>query len=327
MAWVMAGRAEGTPLPELLAPLGLDAPGWTRAERRLTERLLDDLEQGGRLADELDALIAAARERFRRPVPPLDDDLDRWLDFLRAWIADPDPGAFLGRNGLVPADVARLQRRWAERFGADPALRERVAAQLAAPPGEPPVVVPGPRPAARDVAPARHDGDGIDPLDDTAVPPLRRASGPVLPFAAPVAHGGPSVAPPALSSPLPGARAAASMATEDIDVFVPGEALPFVGPPSGAASVVAAGSDASRRLTLEQHASLCVELAVAPDRAEETLLRYGLTRAEQRETDAAWRARLGRDPDAQLRWDRAFAAYRGWLLAGGAVGRRPGSRP
>lgn len=72
-------------------------------------------------------------------------------------------------------------------------------------------------------------------------------------------------------------------------------------------------------LTLEQHASLTVEVAVAPDQVAETLARYRLTPAARAELDAHYREQIAGSAATRAAWDRAYQSYFAWLVAN----RRP----
>lgn len=144
-ATVLAGRADGLPLSELLAHAGVDARHWPKAEEAWGERLLDDLEADGPLEEELERHLGEALRSWARPLPPLDGDLRAWLDFERAWAHEADAGALLGRAGMRPIDMTRLQGLWAERFQNDPALTAEALAILAGEPGAP--CTPAPEPA------------------------------------------------------------------------------------------------------------------------------------------------------------------------------------
>lgn len=69
------------------------------------------------------------------------------------------------------------------------------------------------------------------------------------------------------------------------------------------------------QLTVAQYASLTVDLAMAPARRAETLLRYRLTEADVAALDAAHKARFLTDPAARAQFDQATATYRAWLSA------------
>ena len=72
-------------------------------------------------------------------------------------------------------------------------------------------------------------------------------------------------------------------------------------------------------LTLEQHASLTVEVAVAPEQVAETLARYRLTPAARAELDAHYREQIAGSAATRAAWDHAYQSYFAWLVAN----RRP----
>jgi hypothetical protein len=163
-----------------------------------------------------------------------------------------------------------------------------------------------------------------DPHDATAEAELGR-QGSVLPFFRPaeemldgtleVSGAGaaplpfrPSNAPSTLVSgsaePKPGSR---SGATEDLPQLMSrGAPLPF--------TTARAIAPASPLLTLEQHASLTVELTVASDRHADVLARYQLTPAEKAAVDAYYRAAM-QDPAVHAKWRVACDVYLQWLAA------------
>lgn len=73
-------------------------------------------------------------------------------------------------------------------------------------------------------------------------------------------------------------------------------------------------SQSSPGLTLEQMASLDVELQAWPEARPATLARYGIGgEKEMAALVASWVARLGRDPSLVRRWNKACDTYRVWL--------------
>ena len=66
-------------------------------------------------------------------------------------------------------------------------------------------------------------------------------------------------------------------------------------------------------IPLERHASLCVEIAIAPNRTQETLVRYQMTAETKVVADNYWRAKMSHDPETRAAWERAFNVYRDWL--------------
>jgi hypothetical protein len=74
-------------------------------------------------------------------------------------------------------------------------------------------------------------------------------------------------------------------------------------------------SAAAPALTLEQHASMTVEIAMAPDKAMEVLARYGLTAEGKRAVDGYWREKVAGDAGVREAWERAYRAYWEWVVA------------
>jgi hypothetical protein len=66
---------------------------------------------------------------------------------------------------------------------------------------------------------------------------------------------------------------------------------------------------------MERHASLCLELAVNPGRAEEALARYQVSAAEKEYADRHYKARSAADPAFRAAWNQAFETYRAWFNA------------
>ncbi len=70
---------------------------------------------------------------------------------------------------------------------------------------------------------------------------------------------------------------------------------------------------ATLMLSLEQHASLHVELARHPARKDAILRRYNITPEQQAVVDEGWRDRMTRDPALREAWNQAYAAYAAWF--------------
>lgn len=66
-------------------------------------------------------------------------------------------------------------------------------------------------------------------------------------------------------------------------------------------------------LSLEQYASLCVELHLAPERADETFRRYGIATDVRASVDAYWQRRLSAEPALYQAYVQAYSAYKTWL--------------
>jgi hypothetical protein len=144
IALVRAAVGDGLTLAAAIAHAGVPALAYTRASLALDQRVLADLDAGGTLAEELGRAIDDAQKTWERKLPPLDEELDAWLDFDRAWAEEVDADAWLAERGMRPADVRRLQNLWAERFEADRELATRAVLRLADVAGPPPIPRPEP---------------------------------------------------------------------------------------------------------------------------------------------------------------------------------------
>jgi hypothetical protein len=77
-----------------------------------------------------------------------------------------------------------------------------------------------------------------------------------------------------------------------------GPILPFQSPPP---------------LTLEQYASLHVELSADPARAAVILSRYRLDEEQRRRVEAYWHERINAEPKVRAAWEQACSTARAWL--------------
>ena len=80
-------------------------------------------------------------------------------------------------------------------------------------------------------------------------------------------------------------------------------------------------------LSLEQYASLRVEMQRQPELRAETLSRYGLPTDALESLDAHWNARFAAEPQTRAAFARAFTEYQAWLDGHGAPAVRPDARP
>lgn len=131
-AFVSAARADGISLADVLAHRNIDGRQWRRGQTYWDARL--EAEPLSALEQRLLTLQAEARESWRRPLPPLEDDLRSWLDFQRSLAAGPEALARLDELGIVIGDLSRLQAVWQQRLQADHALAERARAIASQPP-------------------------------------------------------------------------------------------------------------------------------------------------------------------------------------------------
>jgi len=147
-------------------------------------------------------------------------------------------------------------------------------------------------------------------------PPLTPSAPPPPSFMRPSPPPPPSFAPPSPPPPRPQATASiAGSASGTMDVgaiLASGPALPFVARPSAPPPAPEAPA-----WTVEQYASLYVEIHLCPDHVTRTLARYHLTPETRPALDASWQARFVADATVRAAWERAYALYRAYLVAQG----------
>jgi hypothetical protein len=141
-AAIHAALAEGFSIDSVLAHERVDAEAWPDVDEAWAELFMESADGDRALLDQYDQLLREAQDRFQRPIAPLGDDLQAWLDFTRLLGSTSDPLAFLARLEIRPNDVLRLKRIWFERLTQDESARKRVAEILAAPPSALPAIVP-----------------------------------------------------------------------------------------------------------------------------------------------------------------------------------------
>ena len=98
--------------------------------------------------------------------------------------------------------------------------------------------------------------------------------------------------------------------TQDSSEAPSGPVLPFAPPPPPQASARTIPA-----LTLEQYASLCVELDAVQCNRPEILRKYRISEEQARKLQAHWRAKLAVEPILKAQWQQACAAYEAWLLS------------
>lgn len=164
-ASVQAGLSENFELDAVLAHEAIDPAAWPEAEDAWSDALLEGLERENGVHETFDEHLAAAQDRFGRRVPPIDDDLTAWLDFVRHWSAAPEPVALLDRLGIGPPDVVRLHRAWSRRLALDPALAQQAMGILGREPGALPVLRPAPRALERPDTPRAAPQERLPAVD------------------------------------------------------------------------------------------------------------------------------------------------------------------
>jgi hypothetical protein len=142
---VEAARMDGISETEALTWLGVSPAAFARAEGpwadRIDDALAADSAAGERPFDEVyEELLGEVLSRWKRPVPPLDQDIESWIAMQRHSLLADDPEDLSRRLGLSAGDELRLDRLWRERMK-DPAIAARAQAALDGP------LLPLPRPA------------------------------------------------------------------------------------------------------------------------------------------------------------------------------------
>lgn len=171
-------------------------------------------------------------------------------------------------------------------------------------------------------APEREVASAKERLGGTSLA-LDLQIGPVLPFAPPSASPKKRMGFDETSlgftvpANLPPARSAQRV---EAAPAAPATAPPAPAPPAAAPSAPAPPAAAPPapvalpRISLEQYASLCVELDLYPDRTALTLQRYGVSAAQKDALDHHHRAMFAAVPAMGERWKAACRIYRDWLI-------------
>jgi hypothetical protein len=151
------------------------------------------------------------------------------------------------------------------------------------------------------------------------------APAPALPFRAPITGEPSAMAKAEPRSLVPeGMRGFTSLSgTQGVNPLPAGPALPFAGakgpppappPPAPPPPIVGKPPSDLPSLSVEQYASLCVELELEPERTAETLQRYRLTPEQRVSLDASWRERLAQASGLYAAWTQAVTRYKTWKL-------------
>ncbi|XXX80528.1 hypothetical protein WMF30_17345 [Sorangium sp. So ce134] len=216
---------------------------------------------------------------------------------LKSLLMIPSPNASRPRARAQPPEAAdaRVERAGAARpaTASPPAPREPRATPAPADPAS--LVPPGMR--------------KFTDLRETQPTSAAASSAPVLPFGPP-APPEPARLGATLAEVPRGMRHFASLTgTQPTSEAPAAAALPFSS--SSARAAPPAGAPPAPALSLEQYASLCADLAVAPASAEALFARYGLREpAARRAVDGFWRDRLARDQAAYQRWQELYWQHR-----------------
>jgi hypothetical protein len=146
------------------------------------------------------------------------------------------------------------------------------------------------------------------------------APAPTLPFRAPVSGEPSAMAKPESHSLVPaGMRGFTNLSgTQGVNPLPATPALPFAaakGPPPAPPPPLAVKPPPDLpSFSVEQYASLCVELELDPAHTLETLQRYRLTQEQRTALDAAWRERMAHASDLYAAWSQAITRYKTWKL-------------
>jgi hypothetical protein len=320
-AAVYAAVGEGFPLQMVLEHAGIPPEAWAPIDEAWSDALADEA-----VVVAFDRALDELRATYRRPIPPLDDDLAAWIRFSRAWQAAPEPAAFLRQRGLEANDMLRLHRSWTLRLADDPALRARAATLAAEKEPAPPRVK---KPAPIELrAPARRS-TGTRRIQMASAP---KEQPPSLMAALPTPKGE-ALVPARVVASAPLVEDART--TVDTRALVVDDDLPSLGgavgdnpydsfllpadfelpPPESVAAV-----SLSDQMSLAQYAAYRAELDAFPDRAEDIYRKYGLAAPERRERiDAGWLERLQGETETYAEWRQLYRHFRGhWEAAAGA---------
>lgn len=157
---------------------------------------------------------------------------------------------------------------------------------------------------------------------------------PALPFASPAPGGGGAAATKqAAFEPRPASAPREPIGeTEAVDVGALARRVLAFGPPKPAEAETSQPAPAQQAatapqprqaapavptLTVEQYASLCVDLELSPQGTAEVLRRYGVTQEAKRTLDEGWSRVFAEQPARRAAFEHAKVTYRAWLARGG----------
>lgn len=320
---------------DVLARAGVSVEEWMAAQRAWQDRMGEELALGR---------LDLAR-KYQQAFAERQEELERAPRALAAAV-EVEAEA----KGALPGEIApppRVPPMAAPAYAAEPAISpwaRRAAASIAV--SDEPSTLEGVASPIREALPFQ-DGSAViaapsmptaprvsaDLESETQQPtasPLRAAlpfqpqpsapprivTPPVAPAAKSPSKGATlvgAISPFAAAAPLPFAGASAKPSSAPVPAQPPvTSALPFSPVAKPTVNVDPGG------LTLEQHASLCAELAHAPERTQETLSRYRVTAEKKAEMDRFWKARFTAEPPLEKRWYEAYQYYFAFLSSGRA---------
>jgi hypothetical protein len=199
-----------------------------------------------------------------------------------------------------------------------------------APPSELPSLLSAMPGVDSEAPPADPAGDTVE-IGVAAVPPASTPSGPdtleLLEIPAikstPFVKAAPGVSTPVVREVL-GARETKRVGSPDMVITMPltqaprEPVLPFQSttplPLAPTLEAGPAGADGAPLLTLEQYASLTVELMLDSGHAQETLRRYHLTPSQRALLDSAWKEVLASNSNLRSAFDKACRTYHAWKI-------------
>ncbi|KYF82869.1 hypothetical protein BE11_48415 [Sorangium cellulosum] len=299
---------------EVLARLQIADADWDAAVCGWTDALAEESADGGEaLSNRFCQAFAAAEARLKREQPTL-ASLGP-LPTETPPMASPQAPAALA---VVPAGMRHFT-----------SLRETVEASPTASRGSAlpfaPRALPGPGEVNARAASFADSARATTPLARPAFPPggdtadLSTAVASVvgqrnpLPF-----NAAPTGMPPADTRPGPPPAPSRPASESGAARPAPATAGPaFSGDLRGAPRAITSwpvSTTTAAVLSLEQHASMCAEIALTPGKTPEILARYGLTEATRAQADEHWRARIAEEARAGEAWRRAYALHRDRLL-------------
>jgi hypothetical protein len=294
---------------EVLRGAALDEDALQRLEERFAKELASESEEPARrFGDAYEATVSAiAAIRGGDQAAPdlrfLNADAQPFREEAAAVLREPMVSAPVEPRAEAPAAV----------------VAPRPPVDSAAFSAAPLLSAPAPAPRSVDVAWIPEGMRGFTDLRGTQLATNADVpKGPALPFnpnAAPTLSAQPSTS----RAPFipAGMRGFTSVHGTQLAEGGPvGSALPFPGTDRSKAAIparVEAPGSSFPQLSVEQYASLYVELAALPGRSTEVLDRYRITEEQRRQLDAHWAARMVADPALRQAWDSACNAYKAWL--------------
>lgn len=293
---------------DVLSRLEVNEREWEQADKRWLDAIVRDLlDENRALGDAFNGAFVPAKRRLKKEMPDIAS-----LTPLRPPLAAAKPAVAIAELPVIPSSVP------AALAFAPPAPMFEPPAPAFAPPA---FILSPPASAAsserESLVPVGMRNfkslKGTEAVMDAAPPPT-------LPFRSLAAGESSVFAAPDPNSIVPvGMRGFTSVSgTQAASPLPAGPALPFAGskgpPPAPPPPIVVSPPQELPSLSIEQYASLCVELELEPSQTTETLLRYRLTPSLRAKLDAAWRDRMARASDVYTAWSKAVTQYKTWKL-------------